>query len=103
MFGPFFSSTSVPSLAGGTSIMVLMISFFGYLYRGYLIPKSFSRSRGSVIFPVSAEAAPVSGLIRYTRSSSVPERLGKFLGTVRRLMVSDAGDRKSTPLNYSHV
>ena len=45
-----------------------------------------SRSRGSVITPVSADAAAVSGLTRQTLSSRVPERPGKFRGTVRTLI-----------------
>ena len=49
------------------------------------------RSRGSVITPVSADAAAVSGLHRYTWSSRVPDRPGKLRGTVRRLMRSVAG------------
>jgi hypothetical protein len=44
-----------------------------------------------VICPVSAAAAAVSGEHRYTESSRVPERPGKFLGTVRRLLRPFAG------------
>src|SRR5690554_7744417 len=55
------------------------------------MPYNFSRSLGSVIFPVRAEAAAVSGLHRYTWSSSVPDLLGKFRGIVLKLMVSEAG------------
>src|SRR5690625_624426 len=47
--------------------------------------------RGSVILPVSAEAAAVSGEHKYTLSSFVPERPGKFLGVVRRLFLPVAG------------
>ena len=47
--------------------------------------------RGSVITPVRAEAAAVSGLTRQTWSSRVPERPGKFRGTVRRLSLPVAG------------
>ncbi len=41
--------------------------------------------------PVSADAAAVSGLTRQTWSSRVPERPGKFRGTVRRLSLPVAG------------
>ena len=40
---------------------------------------------------MSADAAAVSGLQRYTWSSGVPERPGKFRGIVRRLIRSVAG------------
>ncbi len=50
-----------------------------------------SKSLGSVILPVKAEAAAVSGLTRYTRSSFVPDLLGKFLGTVLKLILLLAG------------
>ena len=36
-------------------------------------------------------AAAVSGLTRHTLSSTVPERPGKFRGTVRKLILSVAG------------
>jgi hypothetical protein len=51
---------------------------------------SVSRSLGSVIFPVNAAAAAVSGY-KYILSSNVPERPGKFRGIVLRLMVFVAG------------
>ncbi len=50
-----------------------------------------SKVRGSVITPVKAEAAAVSGLHKYTWSSFVPERPGKLRGTVRRLIFPVAG------------
>ena len=50
-----------------------------------------SRSLGSVIFPVNAAAAAVSGLHKYILSSNVPERPGKLRGIVLRLMVFVAG------------
>src|SRR5690606_15310818 len=91
MLGPLFNSTCEPSCGGATSIMVLINSFSGYSNRGYFMSYNFSRSLGSVILPVKTEAAAVSGLQRYTWSSSVPERLGKLRGIVLRLMLSDAG------------
>ena len=51
----------------------------------------FSRSRGSVITPVSAEATAVSGEHRWTMSSRVPERPGKLRGVVRSEITSVAG------------
>jgi hypothetical protein len=39
---------------------------------------SVSRSLGSVIFPVNAAAAAVSGLHKYILSSNVPERPENF-------------------------
>ena len=53
--------------------------------------------RGSVITPVRAGAAAVSGLTRHTLSSRLPDRPGKFRGTVRtddahRHRVSDVSD-----------
>ncbi len=50
-----------------------------------------SSSRGSVILPVSAAAAAVSGEQSQTESSSVPERPGKLRGIVRRLFFPTAG------------
>jgi len=58
---------------------VLIACSRGGMKRSY----SMSRSRGSVITPVSADAAAVSGLTRHTLSSRVPERPGKLRGTVR--------------------
>jgi hypothetical protein len=46
---------------------------------------------GLVMTPFSADAAAVSGLTRHTLSSRVPDRPGKFRGTVRKLIVSVAG------------
>ena len=45
-----------------------------------------SSVRGSVITPVSADAAAVSGLQSKHASSLVPDRPGKLRGTVRRLL-----------------
>ena len=41
--------------------------------------------------PVNADAVAVSGPRRNTLSSRVPDRPGKFLGTVRRLLRPTAG------------
>ena len=57
MFGPFSSGTSEPS-AGGGSMSSLRRSVSGSEKRGYEI----GSVRGSVITPVNAEAAAVSGL-----------------------------------------
>src|SRR5699024_12180056 len=50
-----------------------------------------ARSRGSVITPVSADAAAVSGEHNHTESSGVPERPGKFRGNVRNEFCPTAG------------
>ena len=55
------------------------------------MPWLSSRVRGSVITPVSAAAAAVSGEHSHTESSSVPERPGKFRGMVRRELRPVAG------------
>ena len=65
----------------------LSIGFSGSSIVGHGI----SKDRGSVITPVIAEAAAVSGLTRQTLSSCVPDRPGKLRGTVRRLIFSEAG------------
>jgi hypothetical protein len=85
--GPFSSGTRSPGAAGGSSIATSILILPGSRKAGYGIP----RPRGSVMRPASAEAAAVSGLQRYTWSSFVPERPGKFRGTVRRLIRPLAG------------
>src|SRR6266702_5580603 len=55
------------------------------------MPSRDGRSRGSVIWPVSAAAAAVSGEHSQTESSPVPDRPGKLRGTVRRLFRPIAG------------
>jgi len=55
------------------------------------MPRADGSSRGSVIVPVRAAAAAVSGEHSQTASSLVPERPGKLRGTVRRLLRPIAG------------
>ncbi len=59
--------------------------------RSRMFGYGISNVRGSVILPVRAEAAAVSGLHRNTLSSLVPERPGKLRGVVRRLLRPVAG------------
>src|SRR5699024_11478863 len=106
ILGPFSNliSFASPYGKGLSNKLASMVGCLGSSTFGYFI----SNVLGSVIFPVNAEAAAVSGLQRKTLSSFVPERPGKFLGVVLRLFLPDAGacpipDRKSTRLNSSHV
>ena len=55
------------------------------------MPASSAHCRGSVIAPVSADAAAVSGEHSQTLSSLVPERPGKLRGMVRSELCSVAG------------
>jgi hypothetical protein len=89
MFGPFtiFTLRASSRRSGGRSISVLMMMLSGSLTRGSASPNV----PGLVITPFSADAAAVSGLTRHTLSSRVPDRPGKFRGTVRKLIVSVAG------------
>src|SRR5699024_10730498 len=76
------------SYGNGSSNKLTSFSIFsGSLIIGY----SPSYLRGSVITPVSAEAAAVSGEDKYTLSSFVPERPCKFLGVVLKLFLPVAG------------
>src|SRR5699024_11312629 len=88
ILGPFSNFTSFASSYGkGLSNKLASIvgclgsSSFGYFMFNVL---------GSVIFPVNAEAAAVSGLHKKTLSSFVPELPGKFLGVVLGLFLPDA-------------
>ena len=74
-------------IGGATTYFLFKMSFFGSLSFGDLEVKSL----GSVITPVKAEAAAVSGLQRYTWSSSVPDLPLKLRGTVLKLILSVAG------------
>src|SRR5699024_5350801 len=88
-FGPFFKLTCFASSYGnGSSNKLTSFSIFsGSLIIGY----SPSYLRVSVITPVRAEAAPLSGEDKFTLSSFVPERPGKFLGVVLKLFSPVAG------------
>ncbi len=61
------------------------------LLGAFTFGKGKSNVLGSVMTPVNAEAAAVSGLHKKTLSSLVPERPGKFRGVVRRLFLPVAG------------
>jgi len=87
IFGPFLISTLWLSSGGASSISSPFSGIAGSSISGYGI----SSVLGSVMTPVKAEAAAVSGLHRKTLSSLVPERPGKFLGVVRRLFWPEAG------------
>src|SRR5574337_203542 len=77
MLGPRTILTSDGSLAGGTTIESSTRNFAGSFTFGY-----FPSFLGSVMTPYIAAATAVSGLDRYTLSSSVPLLPGKFLGNV---------------------
>src|SRR5699024_1701431 len=88
IFGPFSNSTFFASFFdNGASNKASLFTFFGSFMSGYFM----STVRGSVITPVIADAAAVSGLHKNTLSSFVPERPGKFLGVVRKLFLHEAG------------
>src|SRR5690625_4355097 len=89
ILGPFSNVTSFASLYGKglSNKLASIVGCSGSFIRGYVIVNVL----GSVIFPVNAEAAAVSGLHKKTLSSFVPERPGKFLGVVLRLFLPEAG------------
>ncbi len=86
---PFSIATLRASSTGTGAINALSsrIGSFGGKTFGY----GMSRSRGSVITPVSAAAAAVSGLHRNNRSSFTPERPSKLRGVVRSEFLPAAG------------
>src|SRR5699024_12384302 len=84
IFGPLCKSTNVASSRGngGSSNCVSTVGLCKGLMVGYLI----DNVRGSVISPVKAEAAAVSGLHKYTLSSFVrseERRVGKECSSLR--------------------
>src|SRR4051812_40688066 len=85
MLGPFTGSTRSASSgsSGATNIAVLTELRSGRSSFGYSIFTSRAQSRGSVITPVNADAAAVSGEHNHTASSLVPDRPGKLRGMVR--------------------
>src|SRR5690625_6260118 len=89
MFGPFSSFSCFASSGGnGSSNSFRPI----VLFSGSLISEKYSLIvLGSVITPVKAEDAAVSGLHKNTLSSLVPDRPGKFLGVVLKLLRLVAG------------
>ena len=88
MFGPLTSSTCSASSggSGATSIAVFTLDSRRQLERRVGDAEQSGRSRGSVIAPVSADAAAVSGRAQVDRVLAVPERPGKLRGMVRRLL-----------------
>src|SRR5690625_3815090 len=89
MFGPFSSLTLIDSslLGGASRAASISEKPSGVLILG----TSICKVRGSVISPVRADAAAVSGLHKYTLSSIVPDRPGKLRGVVRKLFLPVAG------------
>jgi hypothetical protein len=73
ILGPFINSV-VPPFWQLASLYNLD---FSGLFPLWML-SSVSRSLGSVIFPVNAAAAAVSGLHKYILSSNVPERPENF-------------------------
>ncbi len=97
IFGPRTISTDSPSAAGGTIIRSSLKNWVGNSTR-----MGSPKVRGSVMTPVSAEAAAVSGLTRYRLASGVPLRPGKLRFEVRREIPSDLG-AWPTPLQNPQV
>jgi hypothetical protein len=93
MLGPFTGTTEAACSAssGATSIAVFTEDCAGKSGLGWCIPAWPAQFRGSVITPVSADAAAVSGEHNHTESSLVPERPGKLRGIVRSELRPTAG------------
>src|SRR5690625_1772182 len=89
ILGPFSSFTCLAfSKGNGDSNSFILIVFL----LGSLISEKYSPNiLGSVITPVKADAAAVSGLHKNTLSSLVPDLPGKFLGVVLKLLRPVAG------------
>ncbi|MBA7586380.1 hypothetical protein ES708_28378 [subsurface metagenome] len=74
IFGPLITFTFLEFFAGGIIIESSIIYGISLLISMGSIPKSL----GSVILPVKAEAAAVSGLVKYTKAFWVPLLPMKF-------------------------
>ena len=99
MLGPRSTSAASASAAGSgamipSSLMRNLSGCCGCAIGGSVV--------GSVIKPVSADAAAVSGLTRYTCPSLVPERPRKFLLNVLRLTPFEFGENP-IPIHGPHA
>src|SRR5579875_1162885 len=92
-FCPFTGSTlrACSCGNGGTNIAVFTEFCWGSSSFGYFTFALRAHSRGSVITPVNADAAAVSGEHNHTESSLVPDRPGKLRGMVRSEFRPTAG------------